>query len=204
MLTIGIWLGTASLYLVFWLWYVGVRRPLGLDETDRYMKGIAAQGVGDEQLSELRQFLEADTGKSFVMANILKLYERPPEVPQGASAHDTSRKLLERYAKPFKGAILRRACHPVFMGTAAGKAIERWGVDDTADWSSAGMIRYRSRRDFAEILLLPAFTENHPFKLAALEKTMAFPTDPWFQPGGVPVTVALILALIAALLQTAF
>ena len=48
-----------------------------------------------------------------------------------------------------------------------------------------------------EILIHPEFHQKHKFKFAALEKSIAYPVDPWLQVGGLPLTVGLTIALIA-------
>lgn len=50
-----------------------------------------------------------------------------------------------------------------------------------------------------EITTNPAFSGSHAFKVAALEKTIAFPLDPWFQLGDPKLVLALLLGLIGAL-----
>jgi hypothetical protein len=41
----------------------------------------------------------------------------------------------------------------------------------------------------------------HAFKVAAIEKTIAFPLDPWFQLGDPRLVLAMLLLIIALLLQ---
>jgi hypothetical protein len=76
--------------------------------------------------------------------------------------------------------------------------------EDHADnWSAAGMVRYRSRLDFMDMLPTTVGSDHHHLKLASLEKTFAFPSSPWFMFGGPRLVVALAIALIAALLHLA-
>jgi hypothetical protein len=57
-------------------------------------------------------------------------------------------------------------------------------------------MRYRSRRDLGEMLLDTVGTEHHRFKLAALEKTVAFPAT-----GNLNVLiVGLVVALIGCVI----
>ena len=42
------------------------------------------------------------------------------------------------------------------------------------------MMRYRSRRDMLEISSNPQFEGSHEFKIAAMEKTVAFPVSGGF------------------------
>ena len=86
-----------------------------------------------------------------------------------------SSKKLAAYQKVFLGALLRKAGHPVFVATAASGNIENVACEHADDWSAAGMVRYRSRRDLLEILPETFGSEHHALKLASLDKTFAFP-----------------------------
>ena len=63
-------------------------------------------------------------------------------------------------------------------------------------WTQGAGVRYRSRRDLLEISTNPAFQGRHEFKIAAMQKTIAFPIDPWFQLGDPRLLLALFLGLI--------
>ncbi len=47
-----------------------------------------------------------------------------------------------------------------------------------------------------EIATNPAFQGSHEFKVAALNKTFAFPIDPWFQLGDPRLLLALVLLVV--------
>jgi hypothetical protein len=89
--------------------------------------------------------------------------------------------------------LLKRACHPVLGGEALTDAIEVWGLENGERWSIAGLMRYRSRRDMVEIAATPEFNGPHEFKMAAIEKTVAFPIEPLFQLGDPRLLLGLIL-----------
>ena len=88
------------------------------------------------------------------------------------------------------------------LGSLIGN-IENVACDHADNWSAAGMIRYRSRRDLMDILPATIGSDHHHLKLESLEKTFAFPSSPWFMLGGPRLVVALAIALIAALLHLA-
>ena len=81
------------------------------------------------------------------------------------------------------------------------KNIENLHCDQADNWTSTGIIRYRSRRDCAETLLDTFGSNHHGDKLAALEKTLAFPVTTSLLMGSPRVLMAMGLALIAALTQ---
>ena len=64
------------------------------------------------------------------------------------------------------------------------------------------MMRYKSRRDIAELFLDPVMVDAHRYKIAAIERTVSYPTrvevSSSLRP---PVAFALILLLIASLAQ---
>lgn len=194
MTTSAIWFIAIITYSVFWCWYVGFRRKITPVEVEDTLRLLDVHEFGTEnQRVHLRHFLANDDGKDFVMVNLLHL-----QTPLGES-----RKKLEAYQKIFLGALLRKAGHPVMMARAAAGNIETVACDHADHWTAAGMVRYRSRRDFMEMLPSTVGSDHHGLKLAALEKTLAFPASPWFMFGGLRIVVALSVALIAAILQLA-
>lgn len=189
MTPIIIWSTAAVLYALFWLWYVGLGRKITPAEIDDTMKLLQSKGNPSEQkLATLRRFFEEDDGKDFVMVNLLELKQ-----PVGES-----RQKLTAYQKVFLGNLLKRAGHPVFIASIAGGKVENVGCDGD-NWTAAGMVRYRSRRDLMEVLPDTVGSDHHALKLEALERTFAYPATPWTITGGPKIVMPLALALLAAL-----
>ena len=62
--------------------------------------------------------------------------------------------------------------------------LDSWRADDNVGFSATAMMRYRSRRDMLAMVMDPAFADGHIYKLAAIERTINYPTqmmmnDPW-------------------------
>ena len=184
-----IWIVMAVLYTVFWLWYSGIKGKLSQAEVEYYMQQFESKGVNADNLSNLRHFLEKDDGREWFMINLLELKSPKRE----------SSKLLQRYTKTFMAGMLRRAGHPFFVAIAAAKNIENLNCDDADNWSSTGIVRYRSRRDCAETLLDTFGSDHHADKLASLTKTLAFPATANLLMGSPRVLVAMSAALIGAM-----
>lgn len=200
-LVLIIWTTAFILYAIFWLWYVGIRKPLSKVEIDHYINELKKYDNDSAQgLAGLREFLENDTGKSFVMVNSIVLKETP-DLVEGVKEGDSSLKTLIAYHKPFMKMMFRRGGIGIFQGKVAGKSVDVIGIKNADEWKISGINRFRSRRDFMEILIHPTFHEKHELKFAALSKSIAYPVDPWFQLGGLTFTVALVLGLLAALLH---
>ena len=161
----AIWTIAATSYAMFWFWYVGFRRKVTPLEVEQTLHLLDTHNFGTtQQRAHLRRFLANDDGRDFVMVNLLHL-----KAPLGES-----RKKLEAYQKIFLGALLRKAGHPVMMARAASGNLENVAADHMDDWTAAGMVRYRSRRDFMEVLPATVGSAHHGLKLASLEKTFAF------------------------------
>ncbi|MFT4998015.1 MAG: hypothetical protein ACI8RO_001367 [Flavobacteriales bacterium] len=191
-------IGVALLiYAIFWLWYIGFSRTINPELVDQVMDTISASNSAlttDTHRKNFKHFLENDNGKDFVMVNLLRLKRPTAE----------SRKNLGIYSKIFLGGLLKRAGHPVAQAQAAAGKIEFVDIPEEQEWDSAFFVRYRSRKDLAEMLLETAGSEHHNLKIASLERTVAFPASPWFILGGPKLLVPLVLALCASLLHILF
>ena len=198
-----VWLVLAVLYVAFFYWYTSFGGPLTPEEIDHYVglmqaRDPQARGRSAEDVAGVRRFLEADTGDDFVMVNVIELRE-PPSPVEGVPRSETAGQMLARYMEYMWPALLSRACHPVLMGMAAGPAMDLMGVEDldrAGDWSQAGMMRYRSRRDLLDIATNPEFAGRHEFKVAAMAKTIAYPIDPWFHLGDPRILLALLFLVV--------
>jgi hypothetical protein len=186
-----IWLIALLTYALFYCWYIGFRSSVTPAEIERTMAILDAGLVDETRKSHLRHFLANDDGKDFVMVNLLEL----------AKPRKESSKNLNAYQKIFLGQLLRKAGHPILIARAASGNIENVACQEFDNWTAAGMVRYRSRRDLMEILPATIGSEHHELKLSALDKTFAFPASPWFVVGGPKLLVPLLIALIAAVTQ---
>ena len=194
-----VWLALALIYAAFFSWYTSFSGPLTADEVDEIM-GLAEERQPGRDLSTLRRFLETDTGDDFVMVNLIDSPAQPKPTP-GIRPDETTEEVMGRYMEHMWPELLKRACHPVMMGTAAAAAMDVWGIEGADEWTQAGFMRYRSRRDIVEIAMNPAFQGPHEFKIAAMTKTIAFPIDPWFHLGDPRLLLALLGIASATTLQ---
>jgi hypothetical protein len=184
------------IFVAFCSWYTSCGGPLTADEIEHYVGIMRERGGDPEGLALMRAFLEADTGDDFVMVNLIELREPPTRVA-GVGPDETAQDVLGRYMEHMWPELLRRACHPVLMGVAAAPALDIWGIEGAGEWTQAGLMRYRSRRDLMDIATNPDFAGPHEFKIAAMTKTVAFPADPWGQLGDPRLVIGLVFAVIA-------
>lgn len=194
------WLVLAVIYVAFFSWYTSFGGPLTDEEIDRYMALFSERNpdAQPEALARIRRFMEEDTGDDFVMLNVIDMYETPLQV-EGISPQDSSDDVLGKYMAYMYPALFSRACHPVLFGTAAADAMDLMNAPGMENWTRGAGMRYRSRRDMFEIATNPAFSGSHDFKIAAMEKTIAYPLDPWFHLGDPRILLALFLSLVGSL-----
>jgi hypothetical protein len=192
-----IWLVLLGLYAAFFGWYTSFAGPLSEEEIARYIGLIESSEPrpSPERVAMLHRFMQEDTGDDFVMVNVIDMYEEPRQIP-GVEPGETSGEVLAKYMEYMFPQLLRRACHPVLYGSAAASAMDLMNAPGMQTWSTGAGMRYRSRRDMLEIATNPAFQGPHEFKIAAMNKTFAFPADPWFHLGDPRLILALIALVI--------
>lgn len=197
---LSIWTAIALLYALFFSWYTSFGGPLRAEEIEGYLAQLTERGAPPERLAIWRAFMESDTGDDFAMLNAIDYRDEPlpvAGVPSGAS----SAQVMERYTAPFFARALRTAAHPILMGRAASPAVDLWGIEGAEVWDMGGLVRYRSRRDLMEQAIYASTLDIHDFKVAAMEKTIAYPLDPFFHAGDPRLILAFVLVILGLLLQ---
>ena len=182
------------IYGVFWFWYT----PLGEPLTDKEISFYLDQIDSAEGRARIESFAREDTGRSFYMLNALDLDESPGSI-EGAPAGADGQQLMDLYMEHMLPALLARASHPAFFGVTVGKSVEVVGIENAETWDRGALVRYRSRRDLLDIVTNPDFRRRHHFKVAALEKTIAYPIETPFFPGDLRLLLGLVAALLISL-----
>ena len=195
------WALPAVAYAAFVRWYTDFGGPLDDDEIEMYLARFDALGYSDVELDRVGRFMKTDTGRQVLMMNVIDYADDPPDVP-GAEPGESAAKLMDRYMQHMYAELFKRACHPTLMGKAVGDAIDLVGVDDleTAErWDAGAVFRWRSRRTFCDIVTIPETTGRHEFKVAALDKTISYPTEPQLNLGDPRALLGLFVLAAAAL-----
>jgi len=195
-----LWLVPGLFYLLFVGWYTDLRGPLTADEIAVFSEKFRENGGSEERVARIREFMQADTGRQFLMVNVIAMNEDPPDVP-GAAPGESARQLMDRYMQHMYPALLQRASHPVLIGTAIFSNMDTVGVSGADNWTMGALMRYRSRRSLMEIVTNPAFMGRHEFKLAALEKTIAYPIEMNLYYSDLRLMLGLVLLSVTALLD---
>ena len=187
-------------YLAFFCWYTSFRGPLTPEEIVHYRAVVADLSDDDpERIAAFQRFMETDTGDDFGMISFVDLKQTPTLI-EGVEPGESSEAVLDKYADPFFSRVVMLAAHPSLVGRAAAPAIDSWGIEGASDWNDGIVVRWRSRRDFMQFVELMRDESNendiHAFKVAAMEKTIAYPLDPWFHLGDPRLLLALVFAVI--------
>ncbi len=196
-----IWALPTLVYTAFVGWYTDFGGPLREAEIATYLGRFEALGFSEERRDRIRRFMTSDTGRQFLMVNIIDYADDPPDVA-GAEPGESATQLMNRYMEHMYAELFSRACHPMVMGEAVHTALDLVGVETLATaerWDMGALFRYRSRRTFLEIVTIPETLGRHEFKIAALDKTIAYPIETQLNLGDPRVLLGLLLLSGAAL-----
>ncbi len=137
--------------LLFWQWYGG-NAPLTRADVNRFLNQVDLFETNRKHFItqiDLKEFLYADDGKAFYVVNLFKFK------PDEGSTH------FANFSSAVIPLWLRYGSHPVFAST------EFLGKDKS--WDRITIVRYRSRRDWIEIMNSDAFIQALPSRFAATE-----------------------------------
>ena len=199
-----IWAFLFIVYGLFFTWYTDFGGKLSDDEIKFYYSKFENNALKDGRVLEprimklLQKFMEEDSGKQFFMVNVIDMSENPI-FPDGTVSEESSDNLMNEYMEHMYGEVLKRASHPAFIGSAVNGSMDLVGIENAEVWETAALFRYKSRRAFLEIVTHPDMNSKHKYKIAALEKTIAFPVETQFYLGDLRLLLGLIFLIIGLL-----
>jgi hypothetical protein len=79
-----LWLVPAVPYTAFVGWYTDFGGPLSDAEVDEFVATLTERGSAPERVADFASFLRNDTGRQFLMLNVLDFNDNPPDV-EGAA-----------------------------------------------------------------------------------------------------------------------
>lgn len=195
------WSVLAIVFILFLAWNGAFDKPLSENEIDEYIKKFSELNP-DANSERLREYMEADDGKPVIMVNAIKLYDTPQPI-DGVQAYETSQEALNDYMSFVLPYLLKRGSYPIFSGASLYDSLEVWGIENAEEWTSAALMRYKSRRVMMEMSTDSAFDEFHDSKIAAIEKTVVFPVSSdihLFDPAIIVGAALIIIGLISQLI----
>ena len=203
-----IWVSLLVIYAGFFLWYTNIGGKLDKEEIEffleKFEENASANSADPEtynsQKNLIKRFMEEDTGRQFLMVNNIDMDDDPEDV-EGAEPGESAERLLDRYMEHMYAQLLKRACHPVFAGNAVHPSMDLVGIEGAEIWDRAALMRYKSRRAFMEVVTHPNMGSKHAFKVAAMEKTIAYPVETVIYLSDPRLLLALILIILGLFLQ---
>ena len=182
------WLILGAVYIGFFFWYTDMGGKLSQEEIQIFIKkheqNIINDGVSPDseefqfRIDFLKKFMEEDNGKQFIMVNNIEMNKNPGDVVC-ANPGESADQLMSRYMEYMWPNLLKRASHPIFMSNAVYQSMDLVGIEGAETWDQAALMRYKSRRTMMEIVTNPNMMNRHDFKIAALQKTIAYPVEPF-------------------------
>ena len=204
------WLILGSVYIVFFFWYTDIEGALSQEEIQGFLNKHE-QNIIDNRLSPnleelqlrmdfLRRFMEEDSGRQFIMVNNIEMDPDPGDVP-GANSGESADELLSRYMEHMWPNLLKRASHPIFGGNAIWQSMDLVGIEGAETWDQIALMRYKSRRAFMEIVTHPNMMDRHDFKVAAMQKTIAYPVEPFAYFSDLRIILGMLMVIIGLSIQ---
>lgn len=204
------WLILGSVYIVFFFWYTDIEGALSQEEIQGFLNKHE-QNIIDNRLSTnleelqlrmdfLRRFMEEDSGRQFIMVNNIEMDPDPGDVP-GANSGESADELLSRYMEHMWPNLLKRASHPIFGGNAIWQSMDLVGIKGAETWDQMALMRYKSRRAFMEIVTHPNMMDRHDFKVAAMQKTIAYPVEPFAYFSDLRIILGMLMVIIGLSIQ---
>ena len=135
-----------------------------------------------------------------MMVNVIDMSDNPI-FPDGTVAEESSDVLMNEYMEHMYGELFKRASHPAYFGGAINGSMDLVGIENAEVWETAALFRYKSRRSFLEIVTHPDMYSKHKYKIAALEKTIAFPVENRLYLGDPRLLLGLIFLIIGLLIR---
>lgn len=170
-----VWFPLAALYALFLYWYGGTGAPLSEAEIRAFTERIERTAPNPEAADRLLEFARTDDGREFYMVN-LNRYRAEPRYADGRDAGDASAEEVDsRYAREMIPRLLARACHPWVIVEPIQTLADHPGVPR---FDRVTLVRYRSRRDFLEVVVSDTWRVDAEHKWAALEVAHSFPARP--------------------------
>ena len=200
------WISLLVIYSSFFIWYTDLGGKLTDDEIEYYANKFESNALRDGRVLDpttkelLQKFMEEDSGKQFMMINVIDMSENPT-FPDGTLAEESSDVLMNEYMEHMYGELFKRASHPAYFGSAVNGSMDLVGIENAEIWERAALFRYKSRRSFLEIVTHPDMNSKHKYKIAALEKTIAFPVENQFYLGDPRLLLGFILLIVGLLLK---
>lgn len=194
---IAIWGSLVLIYIAFLGWHLPRSEPLNDTEVAPMIAKLPESDGRDLLVADgFAQFLTEDDGAPFFMLNLIEYRD---EVAYAADVTDPALTVTaanEAYGKAVVWEQLKRGSYPAFMFEPRGLLLNSY-EPGIGDFDHAVLARYRSRRDFLDMITSSEFDAAQKHKWASVERTLVVPVSPVaiVTPGGVVPALLVLLGL---------
>jgi len=162
--------------LMYWYqWGAQVLQPA---EVAEYIAKIEAQTQNPgarHDMEALRTLLNEDDGEPVYTVNLYK-FHAVAQYPAGSGFGGTGKEAYDRFSKVMVSLMVARGSHPVYGS--------HWADQANSDWDQIVIVRYRSRRDLADLFASDQFAEASGHKWASLQEHERMVVKATHIPGG--------------------
>lgn len=154
----------AVIFIAAMNWYQWSAPPLSASEVDGYMATIEAQSQkpgARHDFSALRNFLASDDGKPIYTINLYQFNEIA-NYPDKSQYSGSGLEAYDRFSDVMVKLMTKRGSHPVFGSS--------WTHGVNNQWDRIVIVRYRSRRDLADLFATDDFADASIHKWASLRE----------------------------------
>jgi hypothetical protein len=140
------------------------KSPMTNNEVDEYINKINLLSHipgGQHDIEELKKFLYADDGGSFYTINLYKYHETAQYMTTDL-AKTSGVEAYDKFSKVMVSLLLQNYSYPIFASN--------WLDLSEKGWDRIVIVKYRSRRDMANIFSDPKFSMASKDKWASIEK----------------------------------
>eukprot|EP01084_Bolivina_argentea_P053559 98323_1 len=187
------WGGYAILVAIFYYFYFPQSTPLTREEIQSSLpcnSSLSVKHQSDEQVLQICEALlaKADTGNEFYALNFIKkrtstknLY--PPDFQPDKGCADSAKNAERCYVRKFLPLAFKRFSYPIFVCSIinipflVSKSIDI-KYDNNFEFDSFSIMRYRSRRDFLNIVEEASALNLGVYKDASVGNTINYFVDP--------------------------
>lgn len=184
---ISVVVGTA-IFLALMYWYQWTASPLTAAEVDDLMSRIESQPQnpgGRHDLPSLRRFLSEDDGRPVYTVNLYEFHD-VADYPAGSEFSGSGEDAYDRFSSVMISLMAARGSHPIFGSS--------WADQASGNWDRIVIVRYRSRRDLADLFATDEFAEASMHKWASIRNHDRMLVQALHIPGG--EVIIFILGLI--------
>ncbi len=179
-----LWTVLAGLCGGFLVWHSSWKGPLTDAEISTALTRMAQHEPRDTYRNTLQpelagvalaDFLATDDGRPFYMMNLMS-FEDIAQYPGGEGLEGiTGRDANAIYARYVIPNLLKRGIYPLIVTDRLTTLADTMGTGDT-EFEQLALIRYRSRRDFLDLVSHPDFADAAVHKWVGLSGTLVAPT----------------------------